>query len=232
MKNPWLKHYAKHVPHTITYPEIPLHRFLTDTVAQHPDYIAFTFNETNTSYRELNEKVNKFALILQKAGVKKGDGIAFLLVNSPTYVIAFFAAIKLGAIVANLSVGIQGEELTRCLNNSGAKIVITLDLFAQNLYSVVKDTGVKTVIFHSVFGLGKKIPMEEGIPKPQVFQELLASIERAPEPVVEISGADVAVLQYTSGSTGTPKAATLTHSNIVASVLHVTDWSTLATILE
>ncbi|MGD0022248.1 MAG: long-chain fatty acid--CoA ligase [Smithellaceae bacterium] len=224
MKNPWFKHYAKHVPHTITYPEIPIHRFLTDTVAQHPDYIAFTFNETNTSYRELNEKVNKFALILQKAGVKKGDGIAFLLVNSPTYVIAFFAAIKLGAIVANLSVGIQGEELIRCLNNSGAKIVITLDLFAQNLYSVVKDTGVKTVIFHSVFGLEKKILMEEGIPKPQIFQELLASIERAPEPVVEISPADVAVLQYTSGSTGTPKAATLTHSNIVASVLQSDTW--------
>ena len=71
MKNPWLKHYAKHVPHTIAYPEIPIHRFLTDTVAQHPDYIAFTFNETNTSYRELNEKVNRFALVLQNIGVKK-----------------------------------------------------------------------------------------------------------------------------------------------------------------
>ncbi len=224
MKNPWLKHYAKHVPPTIAYPEIPIHRFLTDTVAQHPDYIAFTFNETNTSYRELNQKVNKFALILQKAGVKKGDRIAFIVVNSPTYVIAFFAAIKLGAIVANLSVGIQGEELTRCLNNSGATVVVTLDLFAQNLYDVVKNTGVKIVILHSVFGLEKKIPMEEGMPEPQIFPEVLASIESAAEPVVEISPADVAVLQYTSGSTGAPKAAILTHSNIVASVLQSDTW--------
>jgi hypothetical protein len=199
MKNPWLKHYAKRVPHNITYPEIPIHRFLTDTVAKHPDYIAYTFNESDTSYRELNEKVNKFALILQNAGLKKGDRVALIMVNSPTYVIAFFAVMKLGAIVANISVGIQGEELTRCLNNSGAKLAVTLDIFAPNLYKVVKNTEVKNVILHSVFGLEKKIPMEEGMPEPQVFLELLASVESAAEPAVEISPADVAVLQYTSG---------------------------------
>jgi long-chain acyl-CoA synthetase len=224
MKKPWLKHYAKQVPHTITYPEIPIHRFLMDTVAKHPDDIAYTFNETDTSYRDLNEKVNKFAFVLRKAGVKKGDRIALILVNSPTYVIAFFAALKLGIIVANLSVGTQGEELTHCLNNSGAKVVVTLDIFAQNLYSVVKNTGVKTVVLHSVFGLEKKIPIGEGVPKPRIFLEALGSVESAAEPEVAISPSDVAVLQYTSGSTGTPKAATLTHRNIVASVLQSDIW--------
>jgi long-chain acyl-CoA synthetase len=224
MKNPWLKHYAKHVPHTIVYPEIPIHRFLTDTVAQHPDYIAFTFNETNTSYRELNEKVNRFALVLQNIGVKKGDRVAFIMVNSPTHVIAFFAVMKLGAIVVNISVGIQGEELINCLNNSGAKVVVTLDLFVRNLYNVVKNTGVRTIILHSVFGLGKKMPLEEGMPNLQVFLEILASVESAAEPVIDISPAEVAVLQYTSGSTGSPKAATLTHANIVASVVQSDTW--------
>ena len=224
MKNPWLKHYAKHVPHTITYPDIPIHRFLTDTVAQHPDYIAFTFNETNTSYRELNEKVNRFALVLQNIGVKKGDRVAFIMVNSPTHVIAFFAVMKLGAIVVNISVGIQGEELINCLNNSGAKVVVTLDLFVRNLYNVVKNTVVRTIILHSVFGLEKKMPMEEGMPHPQVFLEILASVGSAAEPVINISPSDVAVLQYTSGSTGSPKAATLTHANIVASVIQSDTW--------
>jgi long-chain acyl-CoA synthetase len=224
MKKPWLQHYAKHVPHSIAYPEVPLHRFLTDTVANHPNDIAYTFNDTDTSYRDLNQKVNKFAFVLQKAGVKKGDRIALILVNSPTYVIAFFAALKLGIIVANLSVGTQGEELTYCLKNAGVKLVVTLDIFAQNLYDVVKNTGVETVILHSVFGLEKKIPLEEGAPKPQVFLEAIASVESAAEPAVDVSPSDVAVLQYTSGSTGMPKAATLTHANIVASVLQSDIW--------
>ena len=112
----------------------------------------------------------------------KGDRVAFLLVNSPTYVIGFFAVLKLGAIVVNLNVGIQGEELIRCLNDSGAKMVVTLDLFAPNLYKVIKKTRVKTVILHSVLGLEKKIPLEEGTPKPQLYQEMLASVEDADEP--------------------------------------------------
>jgi long-chain acyl-CoA synthetase len=224
MDTPWVRNYEKHVPHTITYPEIPIHRFLTDTVAEHPDDVALSFNGSDTSYQELNDKVNRFAVALQNYGVEKGDRIAFLLVNSPTYVIAFFAVMKLGGVVVNVSVGIQGEELSRCLNNAGAKIVITLDIFTQNVYQVIKHTGVKTVILHSVFGLEKKISLAEGVPQPQLFGELLDSVQSAEDPVAQISPEDVAVLQYTSGSTGTPKAATLTHANIVASVVQSDTW--------
>jgi len=224
MKKPWLRQYARRVSPSITYPEIPIHRFLSDTAGKHPDYIAVTFNEIQISYRELNERVNRFASALQKAGVGKGDRVAFLLVNSPTYVVAFFAVLKLGAVVVNLNVGIQGEELVRCLNYSGAKMAVTLDLFAPNIYRVVKRTGVKTIILHSVLGLEKKIPLEEGAPKPQLYQEALASGEGAEEPIIPISSKDLAVLQYTSGSTGSPKAAMLTHANVVASVMQSESW--------
>ena len=206
------------------YPEIPIHRFLTDTVGKHPDDIALIFNDIQISYQELNERANRFASALQRAGVEKGDRVAFLLVNSPTYVVAFFAVLKLGAVVVNLNVGIQGEELVRCLNHSGAKMAVTLDLFAPNIYRVVTRTGVKTIILHSVLGLEKKIPLEEGAPKPQLYQEVLASAKSADEPGIPISSRDLAVLQYTSGSTGSPKAAMLTHANVVASVLQSESW--------
>jgi long-chain acyl-CoA synthetase len=224
MNKPWLNQYPKHVPSSIPYPEIPIHRFLIDTVAEYPDYMAISFNEVHMTYRDLNLKVNLFTQGLRKAGIEKGDKVAFLLVNSPTYVIAFFAAMKLGLIVVNLNVGIQGEELIRCLNESGAQTVITLDLFAQNIYQVIKRTGVKTVLLHSVFGLEKQIPLEEGAPEPQLVQSFMASVEIAEEPEVKVFPEDVAVLQYTSGSTGAPKAAILTHSNIVASVFQSEIW--------
>ncbi len=223
-EKPWLRQYEKHVPHSLNYPAIPIHRFLTDMAAEHPNYTATTFNETNMTYQELNEKVNRFAEVLRKSGIAKGDRVALILMNSPTYVISYFAVLKLGAIVVNLSVGITGEELIRCLNDSGTKMVITLDLFAQNIYKVINLTRVENVILHSVYGLEKKILSEEGSPYPQIFQEMLASMESAEEPMVGISSGDVAILQYTSGSTGAPKAAVLTHANVIASVLQSEAW--------
>ena len=224
MEYPWLKHYAKHVPHSLNYPTITVHQFLKDTVARHPEYLAMTFNDQHTTYAELDEKVNKFAAILQKQGVIKGDRVALILINSPTYVISFFALLKLGAIVVNLSVGIAGEELAGCLNNAGVRVAITLDIFAQNLYRVVKNTSVEKVILHSVFGLEKKIALEKGMPAPQVYADLMAQISNVEEPDIRVAPDDVAVLQHTSGSTGTPKAATLTHANLVASAYQSDSW--------
>ncbi len=71
-EKPWLKHYEGHVPHSLTYPPIPLQRFLTDTATNHPDYTALSFNETHLTYRELNERVNRFAQALREQGVEKG----------------------------------------------------------------------------------------------------------------------------------------------------------------
>ena len=224
MNRPWLKHYEAHVPHSLIYPEIPIQRFLTDSVARHPDHVAVTFNDLHFSYRNVNERVNRFAHALLKLGVGKGDRVAFLLVNSPTYVFAFFAVMKLGAVVVNLSVGIQGEELARCLKDSCAKAVVTLDLFAKGVYAVILNTAVETVILHSVFGLEKTLPLEQGMPQPLLFNELVASAGTAEELKVQVSPGDVAVLQFTSGSTGAPKAATLTHKNVVASVLQSEAW--------
>jgi long-chain acyl-CoA synthetase len=223
MDRPWLKQYERHVPHTIRYPEIPVHRWLLDTSAEHPEDVAISFNEIHFTYREVNDRVNRFAHALRNMGVVKGDRIALFLVNSPTYVFAFFAAMKLGAVAVNLSVGIYGEELTRCLNESGAKIIVTLDLFAQGIYQVIQRTGLKAVILHSVYGIEKRMTFEEGVPRPLIFQELTASADSA-EPEEHVVPEDVAVLQYTSGSTGSPKAATLTHSNLVSSVLQAEAW--------
>ncbi|NLA42050.1 MAG: long-chain fatty acid--CoA ligase [Smithella sp.] len=224
MEQPWFKHYAQHLPRTLEYPEAPVYAFLEKTAAAHPEYVAMTFNDADTTYAELAEKVDRFAGILLAQGVKKGDRVALILVNSPTYVISFFALMKLGAIAANVSVGISGEELAGCLNNSGAETVITLDLFAKNLYRVIAKTAVKNVILHSVFGMEKKIPLTDGMPVPQVFSDLMAGADRGIGAGADVSPSDLAVLQYTSGSTGAPKAAALTHANLVASTTQSDRW--------
>ena len=222
-KKPWLENYEEHVPHSLTYPNITLQDFLLRTADAHPDHIATTLNDVNITYRELNEKVNRFAHALEKIGVKKGDRISLLLVNSPTYVISFFAILKLGAVVVNLSVGTQGEELISFLQDSDSRTVITLDIFVQNVYRVVKETPVTHIIIHSVMGLEKAIKVEEGMPELKILNDLAAK-ESEDEPEADVSSRDLAVLQYTSGSTGTPKAVALSHANIVASVCQSEAW--------
>src|SRR5512145_2583647 len=224
MEYPWFKHYAKHVPRTLNYPAKTIHDFLADTAAKHPEYLAMTFNDQHTTYDGLNDKVNRFAAVLQSEGVGKGDPVALILVNSPTYVISFFALMKLGAVAANISVGVSGDELANCLNNAGAKVAITLDIFAQNLYGVIQKTSLKSVIVHSVFGLEKKIVPGQDRPVPRVFADLMAGAQNVPMTDAHVLPDDVAVLQYTSGSTGTPKAATLTHANLVACVCQSDAW--------
>ena len=65
---PWAAQYPEHVPQALAYPRIPVFRFLTDTAAAHPDDVAMTFNDVSTTYRELNDKVNRFASVLEQAG--------------------------------------------------------------------------------------------------------------------------------------------------------------------
>lgn len=224
MDYPWLKHYPEGVPHSIEYPAVGLYQLLKDTASSHPEYLAMTFNEQDTTYGELNEKVDRFAAVLAGAGIGKGDRVALMLINSPIYVIAFFALMKLGAIAVNLSVGITGAELAACLNNAGAKMAITLDLFAKNLYRVIKNTCVEKVILHSVFGMEQKIAVDEGVLPPQVYADLMAQADAAGGPAAQVSPDDVAVLQHTSGSTGAPKAAALTHANLLASIYQSNSW--------
>ncbi|MCP4666667.1 MAG: long-chain fatty acid--CoA ligase [Deltaproteobacteria bacterium] len=205
---------------SLQYPDSPLPVFLLDTVARHPGYIATTFNDSDITYRELNEKVNGFAHALRALGIKKGDRVALILPNAPTYVIAAYGAMKMGAVIVNINAMTQGKELIQSLNDSGSRVVVTLDLFVQNVFAVAAKIPLEKIIIHSVFGLEKKMDPEAGVPAPLIFNDLV-SAQPKEEPELRCAGEDIAVLQYTSGATGNPKAAVLTHKNIVSNVTQI-----------
>ena len=195
------------MPHDLPALDLTLSRIWLDTVAAHPDYLAASFNNQTYTYRDLNLKANGLAHGLSSLGVRPGDRVALLLPNSPTYIIAYFGLLKIGAIAANINVMSQGEELAQILNNCGAETAITLDIFARNLYGVLDKTPVRQVLLHSVFGQEKDLPKTG--PRPIIFNDLVAGQPQV-EPEEICRADDPAVLQYTSGTTGRPKAAILT----------------------
>lgn len=221
-QKPWLHSYPPHVPAQIDYPSMTIPELLMRAKDRCPEYIATTFDDADITYAELNAKVNGMANALISLGLKKGDHIALFLPNTPTYVIAYYAILKIGAVVVNINVGIQGAELAGSLNTAKAVAIISLDVFIQNIYRIFKDTGLRTVILHSVFGLEQKVKYD-GVPRPLIFNDLVSTHSHG-EPPWNCRPDDLAVLQFTSGSTGAPKAAMLTHRSVLCSVMQTVAW--------
>ena len=249
MEQPWFEHYEKGVPRTVTYPKATLSSLLTDAVQKYGDKTATSFvlkyllGERFTvggklTYRQLNEMVDRLATALYQLGVRKGDRVGLMLPNSPHFIITFFAAMRLGAIVMNINPTYTSRELKHQLEDSGAETLVLLNLFWPRLREVRAETPVKRVIVAHIFDtLGfpssflaksaqKKTPEWVDVPVDEdtfLFSELLTKYGPTP-PKVDISPDEVALFQYTGGTTGLPKAAMLTHENLMANVTQVGSW--------
>lgn len=251
MDGPWFKSYEPRVPQTIEYPAVTLDYFLAESARKYPyhtatnlvlSYLAggrFTVGGKLT-YRRLNELTDRFAAALYRLGVRKGDRVAVMLPNSPHFLIAFFGAMKLGAIIVNNNPTYTARELKHQLEDSGAETIILLNLFWPRLHEIQQETKLKRVIVAHVFdtlGFPSRLLVRSKqrrepdwvdvplSPTTFAFQDLLDSASPAP-PAANLRPDDIALFQYTGGTTGLPKAAMLTHHNLVANTLQVSSWLT------
>lgn len=246
MDRPWQKMYEKGVPGDIAYPEgmvVPdildraASRFPNNPATIFPAAIGSRLLAGKLTYRDLDEATNRFANALIQLGVQKGDRVALLFPNSPQFVIAFFGALKAGAVVICFNPVYTEHEIERQLNDCGAETVVTMTKWYPAIKKVQANTRVTRVIatnikdyFHPVaamlFTLAKE--QKEGFrvqldPKDYSFKMMLANASAA-KPNVQISPDDIALLQYTGGTTGVPKGAVLTHRNLVSNCLQSGAW--------
>lgn len=213
----------------------PVHDLLTNAVARFPQVMAMDFLGKRTSYAELGRLVNRAAAGFQRLGVEKGSRVALCLPNTPYYVICYYAILKIGGVVVNLSPLYVEKELRHFLADSGARIAVTLDIseLFEKFKPIVADGSLDHLVVGSMldsldpvkkfgFWLTKhsslaKVPAEKGY----VPFKRLVSGNTPPTPVACNPEADLAVLQYTGGTTGIPKAAMLTHANLTANCMQV-----------
>ncbi|MEM2534359.1 MAG: AMP-binding protein, partial [Candidatus Nezhaarchaeales archaeon] len=245
-ERPWYKVYEKFgIRKHIDYPEVSLPELAEKAAQKWPNRASLIFYGRKMSFKEVNVLLSKFATALADLGVKKGDVVALFLPNCPQFVIAYYGAMKIGAIITAISPLYREREVEYQLNDSGAETVVTLDIFYPVVENIWSKTRLKRVIVTSMADympralafLGrmlKKIPTCEVKPKPNVyfFKELIAKYPPNP-PKVEINPReDIAVLQYTGGTTGLPKAAMLTHMNLVANAYQCYEWMRAAGLKE
>ena len=231
---PWLKYYPKGVPETVDIPNVSVPDLFNQVAEKYGKKTVLIFYGKEISYTKLKELVDRFATALADLGVKKGDTIALYLLNCPQYVIAYFAALRIGAKVTPISPVYTSHEIKHQLQDSDATTMVCQDI----LYDNVEKTGValKHVILTSILEylptlkkvLGKgmlgKDYAELQVPTPEHraqaglldFQELIKKYPPQPPQVAIDPKSDIAILPYTGGTTGLPKAAVLNHFNMVA----------------
>ena len=231
---PWLKYFPEGVPENVEVPNTSVPELFDQVAGKYGKKTALIFYGKKISYAELKELIDRFATALADLGVKKGDTVALYLLNCPQYVIAYFAALRIGAKVTPISPVYTSHEIKHQLQDSDATTIVCQDI----LYDNVEKTGVamKNVILTSILeylptlkrllgkGTSGKDYAELQVPTPEHrksaglldFQELIKKYPPKPPKVTIDPARDIAILPYTGGTTGLPKAAVITHANMVA----------------
>jgi len=235
---PWLKCYDPGVPHTIEYPEIPLFQILTEAAQKYPQSTCTIFKGARITYREMDALTDRLAAGLAAEGVKKGDRVGIFMPNTPQFVIAYFAILKLGAVVVAINPLYSHREIEHQVNDAAIEVMLVMSNFYKTVKEVQPRTMIKKVIVTNLketlppvlsflFTLTKekkggfRVQLDEG---DLWMQDLIARHTPADRPKVEVTPDDVALFQYSGGTTGISKGAVATHRNLVANSLQIRHW--------
>jgi long-chain acyl-CoA synthetase len=236
---PWLDSYPPGVPEHVEVPAGNLARLLDDAARDFPSAPALHFQGRTVSYAQLAEQAWRFAGALAGLGVGKGTKVGLVLPNCPQVVIAFFGALRLGAVVVQNNPLYTERELGHQLGDAGVDVVICLDLAYERIKAVREQGAIREVVVTSLLDelpavrrviapytrRGKATAAAIGKDEPvRRWRDLVAgATTRAGEAEVDPAG-DIALLQYTGGTTGSSKGVMLSHGNLRANTEQVRAW--------
>lgn len=230
------------VPHDIAPVTQSLVDMMDESVRRFGSRVALDFFGATTTYAELGERIERDAGALAARGVTAGDRVALVLPNCPQHVIAFYAALRLGAIVVEHNPLYTAAELRHQFEDHGARVAIVWDSTAETVRSFADELGITTIVgvdMTRAMPLGTRAMLRLPVAKARSSRAALtagslpegvepwAALERGarlaaghPRPALD----DTAALQYTSGTTGRPQGAILSHRNLRANAAQGRAW--------
>ncbi|MDQ1286969.1 MAG: long-chain acyl-CoA synthetase [Actinomycetota bacterium] len=237
-ERPWLSAYGPDVPADIEPPRHNLPEVLDEAVRRFGDRPALEFFGSVTTYRHLSDLVERGAQVLHRLGVRKGDRVALVLPNCPQHVVAFYSALRVGAVVIEHNPLYTPEELQVQFDDHKARVAVCW----SNVASTVIDLGVETVFSVDLAAampwrsrLALKLPLAKAragraklgpavVPGTRSWDDEVRAATPLPGDIPGPEVSDIALLQYTGGTTGTPKGAILTHANLAANAAQGRAW--------
>lgn len=173
---------------------------LRATARRIPHAVAVLFGDVSCTYAELDAEVDRSAHVLAGLGLGLGDRLALMATNSDRYIVAFYAALRVGAVVVPVNPASAPQELEYLLTDSGAKVLV---------YDAAVATAVDGTRARFPSSLEHVLALSGG----SVDPSLSALAGDAPETEFEDvpKESDNSLILYTSGTTGKPKGALFDH---------------------
>ena len=237
MEKIWLKNYPAGVPETIDPDHFSsLVDILEQSIEKYGEKTAFVNMDSEMSFKELGLKSREFAAYLQSQGLKKGDAVAVMMPNLLQYPVALFGILRAGMSVVNVNPLYTPRELKHQLTDSQAKALVILENFAHT-YAKIKDEAPLDVVVTTQIGDQLPFPkrfivnfvvkhIKRMVPSHNLkntisLNQAMAKGAQTEYQRPEVTGDDIAFLQYTGGTTGVAKGAMLSHRNMVANLEQV-----------
>ncbi|OII38375.1 long-chain fatty acid--CoA ligase [Curtobacterium sp. MMLR14_010] len=237
---PWLAAYASGVPDDIEEQTGSLFDLVETSATRFPKFVALEFFGRTTTYADLEEQVLRAANGLRKLGVTAGDRVALVLPNCPQHVVAFYAILRLGAIVVEHNPLYTPRELRHQFEDHGARVAVVWDKSVATLQDFPADVALDAIVsvdltraMPRTTRLALSLPVAKAresraklttkVRGTTRWDDLVSTrrlSKRHPRPATD----DIALIQYTSGTTGTPKGAVLSHGNLMANAAQARAW--------
>ncbi len=238
-QHPWLRAYPPGVDWNMALPPQTLVVLFDQAIAAHAARPCLEFLGRRWRYAEVGAEVARVAEGLRRLGVAKGTRVGLCLPNSPFYVVAYFAVLRLGGVVVNFNPLYVEAEMAAQAADAGAEVMVTVDLdpVLPRVLALLGQGGVKQVV---ACRFADALPWVKSLLFRLTQRRRIAAIPAGDARVVEwrtlrnapplgtpaeVMPDDLAVLQYTGGTTGAPKAAMLSHANLAANLQQVHAWA-------
>ena len=239
---PWMAQYGTHIVHTLaTPPHANLAAMANAAVQRFAGQTAFTTVMPNgmygsLTYAQVGEMSNAFAAYLREVlMLQAGDRVALQMPNCLAYPVVLLGVLKAGCVAVNTNPLYTAAEMAHQFNDSGAKAVVVVDMFADKLEQALPRTGVKHVVLtrvseffppvvgpivRGVMKYWNKLIPEHGLTFTTLPDALALAQGRTHDSQVgsysrDLNHDSLALLQYTGGTTGVAKGAMLTHGNLL-----------------
>ncbi|MBT8487491.1 MAG: AMP-binding protein [Gemmatimonadetes bacterium] len=188
---------------------------LTTRATTDPGSSLLLFGETPSTLAEINQQADALAASLANLGVESGDRIALILPPCPEFVVGFFAAAKLGAVVVPLNPRLTSAEIHYMLRHSEAVCAVTVEQDRELDYlQLFEELMPQLPELQYLVTVGEEdLWYDDRIFQ---FEDLISAGGGRDYPAPTVESDDFFALVYTSGTSGKPKGVELSHANLLA----------------